>query len=69
MLQLRRQLDLPPEALGAHPCGQLRRQQLDHHPPPQRYVVGQEHMAHAAPAELALDAVRRAKGVWPWVGQ
>jgi hypothetical protein len=61
MVELRRELDLPAEALEVHPLHQLRRQHLHHHPPPQRHVGGHEHPAHPPAPELPLDRVRRAE--------
>ena len=57
MLQLRRELDFPAEPIGTHARRQLLRPHLDHHPPPQCDFLGQIDVAHAAAAELALDAV------------
>ncbi len=57
MLEVRRDLDLGEEALGAHHCGQLRLQDLEGYPTLVLDVVGQENRGHAAFAELVLDGV------------
>ena len=61
VLQLRRQMDLPPEALEAQPSRQDRRQDLDHDLPLEINLLGQEDVRHAAAPELPLDAVRIAE--------
>ena len=55
LLQRRGELDLAREALGAQPCGQLRREHLHHHLASQRLVAREEHTGHAAAAKLALQ--------------
>ena len=57
MLERGRELDLAPEALDVDAGGQLGRQDLDDHLPAERGLLGDEHTAHAAAAELALEAV------------
>ena len=57
VLQRGRQLDLAMEPLGVDPCGELRRQDLDHHAPAQLGLLGEEHTAHPTAAELPLQAV------------
>ena len=62
MLEVRRDLDLGEEALGAHHCGQLRLQDLEGHLTLVLDVVGQENRGHAAFAELVLDGVPALEG-------
>jgi hypothetical protein len=61
VLEASRELNFPPESLGADTGSQLRRQNLDDHPAPQRTLLGHEHSAHAATTELTLDRVRVAE--------
>ncbi len=58
MLQRGRELDFAPEPFGIHAGGHLGREHFDDHPAAKRGLVGEEHAAHAATPELALDAVR-----------
>ncbi len=60
VLQRGSEADLALEPLGAHTRRHLRGQHLHHHLTPEAHFLGEEHAAHAAAAELALDAVRRA---------
>ena len=62
MLQPGRELDLAPEAVGTDAGAQLRRQQLDDHPAPQRRLGGDEHPAHSTAPEFALDPVGGSEG-------
>jgi hypothetical protein len=58
VLERRGEPDLALEPLGAHARGQLGRQDFHHHLPSEPHFLGEEHAAHAATAQLALDAVR-----------
>ena len=57
VLQLGGEANLALEPLHVHPGRHLGREDFNHHLPPQADLFGQEHAAHAAAAELALDAV------------
>ncbi len=57
MLELRRDLDLTPEALEVDAGRELRREHLDHHSPPERVFRSHEHPRHPPTAELALEGV------------
>ena len=48
------------EALDAQSRAELGRQHLHHDAPAESHLLGDEHAAHAAAGELALDAERRA---------
>ena len=58
VLQRSRELDLAAEPLGVDPGCHLGREHLHHHYAAELDVPRCEHAAHAAAAELALDAVR-----------
>src|SRR5689334_19081058 len=57
VLQLRRELDLALEPVDTDPGCHLGREHLHDHLPPEAHLLREEHAAHPAPAELALDAV------------
>ena len=57
VLQGGSEADLALEPLGAHAGRQLGGQHLHHHLPAEPHFLGEEYAAHAATAELALDAV------------
>ncbi len=57
VLQRGGKANLALEPLRAHPGRQLGWQHLHHHLPAEPHFVGEEHAAHAAAAQLALDAV------------
>ncbi len=57
MLQLGRELDLPPKPLTAHPRGELGRQHLHDHLPVQRLLERHKHPAHATAGQLTLEDV------------
>ena len=56
------ELDLLLESLGAHARGELGREDLDDDAAAEAAVPGEEHAAHAAAAELALEVERGAEG-------
>ncbi len=60
VLKLGRELDLALETLGAHAGRHRRRQDLRDDRTPEPHLVGEEHAAHPAPAELALERVSTA---------
>ena len=62
MLQVRGQLDLGQEPLGADHGGELGAEQLEGDPPVVPEVLGQEDGGHAAGADLALDPVTVGQG-------
>ena len=62
VLQPRRQLDLTPEPLAADLGRHLGGQHLDHHTAMEGHFFGQEHLRHAATAQLPLDAVAVTEG-------
>jgi hypothetical protein len=62
VVELRRELDLAPEALDVDPGGQLRREDLDHDLPLERPLGGDEDAAHPAARELLLEVVGVAEG-------
>ena len=57
MLQLRGEADLTLEPLHVHPRCHLGREHLHHHLAAEPHFLGEEDSAHAAAAELALEAV------------
>ena len=61
MLQPRRQQHLAVEPLRIHAGGKLRVQHLDDDVTMQRDVLGEEDAGHAAPADLADNAIGRPK--------
>ena len=58
--------DLALESLGADPVRQIGRQHLHHHLALEAQLLGDEHPAHAAAAEFALQAVGVTERVWSW---
>jgi hypothetical protein len=62
VLQRGGELDLAPEAVGAHRRRELGRQHLDHHAAAEGDLGGEVDAAHPAAAELALDPVRGGEG-------
>jgi hypothetical protein len=58
MLQRGGEADLALEPLGAHARGQFRGEHLHDDLSAEPHFLGEEDAAHAAAAELALDAVR-----------
>jgi hypothetical protein len=63
VLQLGRDLDLPPEALAIDSGSELRRKHFDNDIPIERAFRCKEHSAHSPSGQLALKLVRRAKRV------
>ena len=61
MLQLDRQRDLALEARDARAAREIRGQDLDDDGARERHLHGEEQPTHAAPAELAVDAVSLAE--------
>src|SRR6266536_2681286 len=61
VLQRGGELRLTAEPVDVHAGAELGRQHLDHHAPPQTELLGEVHAAHAAAAELLLEAVRAAE--------
>jgi hypothetical protein len=59
MLQPRRELDLAPEALAVDAGGEVGREHLHHHRPPERTLLGQVHAAHPPARQLAPEHERR----------
>ena len=57
MLEPRREPHFPLEPLGGEHLGHFGRQHLEDDAPAERGLLGEEDVAHAAAAELALDAV------------
>ena len=57
VLQAGSELDLALEALGIESGRELRRQELDHHPPMERRLGRHEDAAHSPAPELALDDI------------
>ena len=64
LLQSRGELDLPAEALDAHARGEIGRQNFDDDAPIETDLARGEDSRHAAAAELALDRVGAAEGLW-----
>ena len=62
MLERRGELDLAPEPVHAHGGRELRRQHLDHDLPAEARLLGDEHAAHGAAAQLALEQVAIGQG-------
>jgi hypothetical protein len=60
--QLRGDLDLAQEAVGAEPSGELRPQHPHPHAAAVSQVVGKVHRGHAAAPELAPEAVPLRQG-------
>ena len=63
MLQTRGEQHLAIEPFRAHAREKLGRQHLHDDVALQRFLAREEHARHAAPAELARDAVLAAKGL------
>ena len=61
MVQACRDLDLPEEPVGTEDLGKFGRQDLDGYLAPVLHVFRGVHRGHAAPAQLALDAVAGAQ--------
>ena len=57
MLKLGGELDLATEAVHAHAGGELGQEDLHHHLPAQRRLVGDEHARHATPTQLPFEEV------------
>lgn len=57
VLEAGREQDLPLEPVHAHAGRHLRWEHLDDDLPAESGLLGEEDVAHPAPAELALDAV------------
>ena len=62
MLEPRRQLNLPPEAIRTYDPRRFRRQHLHDDASAERAFLRDEHACHAAAPKLAGHGVRRAKG-------
>jgi hypothetical protein len=62
VLQLRRQLDLAQESIGAEGGREVGAQHLDRHLPVVLEVLREIHRPHAAASQLPLQAVAVAKG-------
>ena len=69
MLQRRGELDLAVEAVDADLRRQLGRQDFDDDLAGEPGFFGEEHAAHAAAAQLPLDAIRRPEGGLQAVGE
>lgn len=61
MHQVRSEVHLAEESLGAQDRSELRVQDLDRHPTKRMPLLGEEHASHTAAAQLALDRVVLAK--------
>jgi hypothetical protein len=57
MMHARRQLNLASEPLDAQRAGELGGQYLDHHPPIERLLPGDEHARHSPAAELTFEQI------------
>ena len=62
MLERGGQVDLAAEAVEAQAGGEVGREHLDHHRSAEAGLLGHEHAAHGAAAELAADDVAVAEG-------
>jgi len=68
VVQPRGNADLAEEAVAAQGLRQLGPQHLERHVAPVLEILGQEHQAHAALAQLSLDAIPIRQGL-PEVGE
>ncbi len=69
VLQRGGELDLAAEPLGIDPGRELRGQHLDDDAAAERRLLGEEHAAHTAAAELSLDPVGRSDGLLELLSQ
>jgi hypothetical protein len=66
------QVDIAVEAVEAQAGAEVGREHLDYHRPAEAGLLGHEHAAHGAAAELAAEDVAVAEGgaeLVEWVGQ